>query len=46
MKVDELKKIEDLISLIENNFKNKECNEEKGFQMNGVYIWKKYCDGK
>ena len=38
MKVDELKKLEDLISLIENNFKNKERNEEKGFQMNGVYI--------
>mgnify|MGYP003303274059 CR=1 FL=1 len=44
IKVDELKKLEDLISLIENNLKNKESNEEKRFQMNGTYINEKNRD--
>lgn len=44
--VDELKGLEDLIISIENNFKKKDINEEKGFQINGTYISQRYIYGK
>ena len=43
---EELKKLEDLIISIENNFKKKDSNEEKGLQMNGTYTYERYIYGK